>query len=214
MHFLVGLPKIIFRLFLFKHQGPVYTERVLYGKVNADGRVQVVDSLGLTLSAAGPFDASSAGAASASSRAAVFRELERGELSAAAADPACPLAASQQGYGAGACACDGAAGREVTRWNADVRGPAPCRSEGKVLLLASVHDTFPAPARPPQVLWVTLRDLGAVHRLRRAVCLGGGAQDLPVREAGGSPHFICLCIFKKKRIIYLVVAHCGRRCVY
>lgn len=70
--------------------------------------------------------------------------------------------------------------QQVNRWNADVRGSEPCRSEGKVLLLASCHDTFPKPLAPPQVIWVSVKDLATVQRLRRAVCLGGGAQDLPV----------------------------------
>jgi len=74
---------------------------------------------------------------------------------------------------------------QVNRWNADVRGSEPCRSEGKVLLLASCHDTFPKPLAPPQVVWVTVKDLATVQRLRRAVCLGGGAQDLPVWSGPG-----------------------------
>jgi hypothetical protein len=126
----------VYIIFFLAWQGPVYTERVLYAKVNEQGKVEVVDSLGLRLSAAGPLPldnsttggavlpataiATSAGvvpqaatASTSEARAAVFRKLERGELSPEDVDASCALPASQKGYGDRACDCEGAAGLEV-----------------------------------------------------------------------------------------------------
>lgn len=64
-------------------------------------------------------------------------------------DERCKRPASYPKYRQHVCALDGG----VARSNADTRGPPPCRSEGKVLLLASVHDTFPLPVAQ-RVLWV------------------------------------------------------------
>lgn len=64
-------------------------------------------------------------------------------------DERCKRPASYPQYRQHVCALDG----RVARSNADTRGPPPCRSEGKVLLLASVHDTFPLPVAQ-RVLWV------------------------------------------------------------
>jgi len=95
-------------------QGPVYTERVLYAKVNEQGKVEIVDSLGLKLSAAGPLSSTGSTSASTSeARAAVFHKLERAELSPEDVDASCTLPASQKGYGDRACDCNGAAGLEV-----------------------------------------------------------------------------------------------------
>ena len=97
-------------------KGPVFTERVLFAYVDAEGRVQLEDTLGLK----------SAG------RAELFQKLESGTVSQADVAPHCAHRASnQQDYRHSLCQLDGA----VSRCNADTSGPPPCRSEGKVLLL-------------------------------------------------------------------------------
>lgn len=66
----------------------------------------------------------------------------------------------------------------VARYNADTRGPDPNRSEGKVVILATVHDTFPKPNRT-QTLWISTDSLETALALRREVCLDN-PQDLPI----------------------------------
>jgi D-lactate dehydrogenase len=56
----------------------------------------------------------------------------------------------------------------IARSNADTRGPPPCRSEGKVLLLASVHDTFPQPVEQ-RLLWVGCSSFAQAAAVRRLV---------------------------------------------
>ena len=143
-------------------KGPVYTERVLYARVSDHGKVEVVDTLGL----------------SQSSQDALFRKLESGAIEQSDVDACCALPASQQSYGDSVCECEGHAGRDVSRYNASTTGPDPNRSEGKVLILASVHDTFPKP-KASRTLWLSLDALSTAQHLKREVCLSGGASDLP-----------------------------------
>lgn len=56
----------------------------------------------------------------------------------------------------------------VARYNADTRGPEYNRSEGKVLLLVSLHDTFPIPDKT-ETLWLACDSLAAAHRLKTEV---------------------------------------------
>ncbi|KAL1507651.1 hypothetical protein AB1Y20_007268 [Prymnesium parvum] len=142
-------------------KGPVYTERLLYVRVNEQGKAEVVNTLGLR-----------------GTQSQQFAKLESGTLCQDDVDGRCTLPASERAYGERVCACDGHAGKAVARFNASTAGPPPNRSEGKVLILASVHDTFPSP-RASEVLWISLRDLAAAQQLKRHVCLSGGARDLP-----------------------------------
>ena len=66
----------------------------------------------------------------------------------------------------------------VSRYNADTSGPDPCRSEGKVILLATVHDTFPKP-QSTQTFWLGFDSLETALEFRRTVCLDNPT-DLPV----------------------------------
>jgi D-lactate dehydrogenase (quinone) len=169
-------------------KGPVYTERLLYARVGADGRVEVVDTLGLDWGSGGGGERPCASRPSGPSldRAAAFARLEAGAVTASVAGEGRPASAAAP-YASSvcdaACGCEssggGGGGGEVARWNADVRGPEPVRSEGKVLVLASVHDTFPKPVAA-KALWVSVDSLATAAALKRAVCLGGGAGDLPV----------------------------------
>ena len=135
---------------------------MLYAKANADGKVEVVDTLGLR-----PEGGES-----------LYGTLERGAITQGNVDPACKLPASHPHYGDVVCGCSGRAGKAVSRYNADTAGPDPNRSEGKVLILATVHDTFPKPKRT-STLWLSVPDFATAQRLKRDVCLGGGASDLP-----------------------------------
>lgn len=66
----------------------------------------------------------------------------------------------------------------VSRYNADTRGADCNRSEGKVLILATVHDTFEKPSES-KTFWVSFRDLNTALAFRKDVCLEN-ATDLPV----------------------------------
>jgi D-lactate dehydrogenase (quinone) len=66
----------------------------------------------------------------------------------------------------------------VSRYNADTRGPDPNRSEGKVIILATVHDTFLKP-RQTKTFWISFNSLETALKFRRHVCLSS-PQDLPV----------------------------------
>ena len=147
-------------------KGPVYTERLLYAAVGADGKVTLHNTLGVR------------GAPTADD---LFAKLEApggvgdGDVEDASR---CGAASEQRSYRASVCACDGRAGRDVARCNAATHGPPPNRSEGKVLILASVHDTFPKP-QASHTLWVGVDDFDTAQAFKREVCLGGGAADLP-----------------------------------
>jgi len=69
-------------------------------------------------------------------------------------------------------------GKEVNRFNADTRGCDCNRSEGKVLILASVHDTFPKPAKA-KTFWISFDSFDTALEFRRQVCLNN-PNDLPV----------------------------------
>jgi D-lactate dehydrogenase len=67
---------------------------------------------------------------------------------------------------------------KVSRFNADTKGCECNRSEGKVLILASVHDTFPAPKRD-KTYWLSFTDLDMALKFRCEVCLDN-PEDVPV----------------------------------
>lgn len=131
-------------------KGPVYTERALYCRVTAKGEVEVVDQLGLL----------------SSSQKDLFAKVQSGKIKDADVDPACKQQASDTGYQRHVCEIDG----KVSRFNADTKGPDFCRSEGKVLILATIHDTFPIPQQT-RLKWVACRDLQTAQELKRAVFL-------------------------------------------
>eukprot|EP00951_Prasinocladus_malaysianus_P016440 scaffold128133_cov38-Prasinocladus_malaysianus.AAC.1 len=65
---------------------------------------------------------------------------------------------------------------EVSRYNADTSGAEPVRSEGKVLLLASVHDTFPQP-KAIDTIWVSCKDFDTTMEVRKLLL--SNPQELP-----------------------------------
>jgi D-lactate dehydrogenase len=82
--------------------------------------------------------------------------------------------ASDTDYATRVCQCD----HSVSRFNADTRGEDCNRSEGKVLILATVHDTFPKP-KSTQSFWIAFQDLETALFFRREVCLNN-PKDLPI----------------------------------
>jgi D-lactate dehydrogenase (quinone) len=66
----------------------------------------------------------------------------------------------------------------ISRYNANVSGPDYNRSEGKVIILATVHDTFPKPLAT-KTLWLSFDSLETALAFRQQVCLDN-AQDLPI----------------------------------
>ena len=66
----------------------------------------------------------------------------------------------------------------VSRYNADTKGCECNRSEGKVLILASVHDTFQAPSKA-KTYWLSFADLDTALKFRSDVCLDNPG-DVPV----------------------------------
>jgi D-lactate dehydrogenase len=66
----------------------------------------------------------------------------------------------------------------VSRYNANCAGTECNRSEGKVLILATVHDTFQKPLST-RTFWISFNDLQTALDFRRDVCLDN-ADDLPL----------------------------------
>ena len=96
-------------------------------------------------------------------------------MSAALSYCTCPLPlwkhcsafqASETTYRQSVCKLDGS----VSRFNADTHGPDCNRSEGKVLILATMHDTFPMPLQT-RLYWVSCKDFETAQRLKAEVYL-------------------------------------------
>ena len=65
-----------------------------------------------------------------------------------------------------------------SRFNADTSGSPAVRSEGKCLILASVHDSYPAPSQT-KLVWVGCKTFEDAARIKREAVLAT-PQDLPV----------------------------------
>jgi D-lactate dehydrogenase len=66
----------------------------------------------------------------------------------------------------------------VSRYNADTRGGECNRSEGKVIILATVHDSFPRPTET-RTFWLAFDSLETAYAFRQQVALAD-AQDVPL----------------------------------
>jgi len=130
-------------------KGPVYTEQALYLKVDADGKVHIVDQLGIK----------------AKDHKELFAKLNSGKLTAEDMVDA-PHNASYPGYRQHVCKLDD----QVSRYNADTTGPDCVRSEGKVMILASIHDTYTMPQQT-KTMWVACKDFAVAQQLKKAVYL-------------------------------------------
>lgn len=87
----------------------------------------------------------------------------------------CTRHASDVGYAKKLCRHNS---KSVSRCNADTSGPDPCRSEGKVIILATVHDTFPKPAST-KTFWLGFDSFETALQFRMEVGLDNPA-DLPI----------------------------------
>lgn len=131
-------------------KGPVYTERVLYIRVNKNGKAEIVDNLGLQCK----------------DQQDLIERLESGDQQTLEFAPSSKGATHDEKYANHLCQLESS---QVSRYNADTRGGEPLRSEGKVLILASIHTTFPKPKKS-QLVWVSCKDFEVAHTLR-ASCL-------------------------------------------
>jgi D-lactate dehydrogenase len=135
-------------------KGPSWTERALYAKVNADGKVEVVNTLGLNDGGDVCGFLEKAG--------------EAGSISLDDLDPTCEKVCSWPKYSETVRELTS----DVARYNADTTGLECCRSEGKTMILASIHDTYPNP-KAAQLVWVSTKDFATAHELKREVALCG-----------------------------------------
>jgi len=153
-------------------KGPVYTDRALYCRVSRDGQsVEVVNKLGIMAE-------DKSGNKIDLSQDKLLNILSEGEnsqltLKTDVSSPDGKAYASDVNYPEHVCKCDDS----VARFNADTKGLEVNRSEGKVLILASIHDTFPKPKRS-RLFWISCDSLTTVLEIRRNVCLAS-ASDLP-----------------------------------
>uniref|UniRef100_A0A7S2DUI9 FAD-binding PCMH-type domain-containing protein n=1 Tax=Alexandrium andersonii TaxID=327968 RepID=A0A7S2DUI9_9DINO len=130
-------------------KGPAFTQRALWCRILENGDVELINTLGLK-------DGGD-----------ILGFLEgKKTLSASDLDPNCKDPASFPEYYKIITKLDGT----VARYNADTFGIDPNRSEGKVMILATLHDTWPIPPKS-KTIWVSVKDLSYAHALKREVCL-------------------------------------------
>ncbi len=153
-------------------RGPAYTELALYARVDAHGRLGLVNHLGVALG---------------DDPEAMLARLERGGFASADIDPAADKAASDMDYAAHVRDVD--AGTPA-RFNADAaRLFEASGSAGKVMLFAVRLDTFERD-KATRVFYIGTDDPAELTTLRRAIL--GGFRTLPV--AGEYMHRDCFDI--------------------
>jgi len=163
-------------------KGPACTERALYLKVEADkyGKhvVKVVNTLGIE-----GLDSEEGEFTSQKGLDGVIQQLDsyvddvKNEQ-----DNAMKISNNTYGkdpshdyqYKENLCTVDSG----ISRFNADTKGLECNRSEGKVLILATVHDTFKSPPRAKS-FWMSFADLDTTIKFKTEVCLDNPS-DLPV----------------------------------
>ncbi|ACI65297.1 predicted protein [Phaeodactylum tricornutum CCAP 1055/1] len=164
-------------------KGPAYTERALYLKICTnkwnEKNVEIVDTLGIEGMEAGDIDPHRARKMDS-----IPSRLDRWskmiadgyakDMRYSSRKGAGALPASDTDYARRLCQHD----TNVSRYNADTRGPDLCRSEGKIVILATVHDTFPKP-KETQAFWIGFDTLETALDFRKQVCLNN-PKDLPV----------------------------------
>ena len=166
-------------------KGPAFTDRALYVKVSENkwGKriVEVVNTLGIEGIEDADFFNKHTG--NAVEQLDIYaHDIKMGYTR--------PMAqSSKSAYGKGkasdtdypniVCECgNDSKGNTVSRCNADTKGLECNRSEGKVLILATVHDTFPKPLEK-KTFWISCVDFETAHRFRKEVCLNN-PKDLPL----------------------------------
>ena len=165
-------------------KGPAYTDRALYAKVSENkwGKrvVEVINTLGIEGIEDEDFVNNSGTAIEQLDvyahdvKTGYKRPMARSSKSVHG-----QAKASDTDYPDIVCQCgDNAHGRKVSRCNADTKGIDCNRSEGKVLILATVHDTFPAPLEKKS-FWISCSDFDTAQKFRKEVCLNN-PKDLPM----------------------------------
>lgn len=164
-------------------KGPAYTNRAMYAKVHSnkwgENIVEVVNALGIDgiEDTDFPFNCGKA-----IEQLDIYRndvkEGYRRVMGSSSKSEFGTSQASDTDYGRRVCNLEGEKGDEVSRYNADTRGRECNRCEGKVLILATVHDTFPAPTTSKS-FWISFDSLETALAFRTEVCLDNPT-DLPV----------------------------------
>ena len=163
-------------------KGPTFTERALYLKVIPDkyGKrvVKVVNTLGITGfdNEEGEFDSHLRHDGAVSLLDSYVQSIKAGvsQTMKTSNDTFGQRPASDVTYKERICKQQ----TKISRFNADTSGCDCNRSEGKVLILASVHDTFPKPASS-KTFWLSFNSMDTALEFRRKVCLDNPV-DLPV----------------------------------
>eukprot|EP00915_Cephaloidophora_sp_WS-2016_P003952 GHVH01005345.1.p1 GENE.GHVH01005345.1~~GHVH01005345.1.p1 ORF type:complete len:631 (+),score=78.61 GHVH01005345.1:1069-2961(+) len=163
-------------------KGPAYTERVLYAKVNADGKVDIVNETGIK----------------ANSIDELFQKIESGSVSEEDIDFQQKPKFWCDHYPTHVTKIDA----EVSRFNSFSGSPCDAsRCEGKVMILASLHQTFPR-ARGKEVYWVSSNNFDAISNLRTKVVLSDPTgKSLPAS-----------CEYMNKDTIDITVSHGSTAC--
>lgn len=163
-------------------KGPAFTERALYLKVHHDKYhrpiVKLVNTLGIE-----DLDSEEGEVIAHTGWDGVLRKLdayidvvnnEGDNTMKSSNDTYGTHPSHDSSYRDSVCTLD----KNVSRFNADTRGLDCNRSEGKVLILATVHDTFAAPTTA-KTYWLSFDDLETATAFKQDVCLDNPA-DLPM----------------------------------
>lgn len=163
-------------------KGPAYTERTIYAKVQADGKVVIVDETGIK----------------ADSVDEVLRKIETGDISESDLD----LSGKKRFW------CDNYPDYvarlkpEPARYNSYAGSVSEAsRCEGKVMILGTVHQTFPQ-AEKKEVYWVSADKFEDISALRTNVALGDASgKTLPNS-----------CEYMNKDTIDITISHGASSC--
>ena len=165
-------------------KGPAYTDRALYAKVSQNkwGKrvVEIINTLGIEGIEDSDFPNNSGSVVEQLDIYAHDIKTGYDRPMATSSDSADGKAkASDRDYPSIVCECgDDHKGSAVSRYNADTKGKDCNRSEGKVLILATVHDTF-SRAREQKSFWISCQDFETAQAFRKEVCLNN-PKDLPI----------------------------------
>lgn len=165
---------------VYVRKGPARTDRALYCKVSknkwGENVVTVVNTLGVAGLEDSDFQEHSGEDAigALDAYASDVRQGFKRSMAKSSNSVHGRAKASDSDYQHTVCQCS----KHVSRFNADTTGADCNRSEGKVVILATVHDTFPAP-KEKRMFWVSFPDIETALAFRREVCLNNPT-DLPI----------------------------------
>ena len=165
---------------VYMRKGPARTDRALYCRVSrskwGENVVTVVNTLGVKGLEDTDFQEHSGEDAvgALDAYASDVRQGFRRAMAESSSSIYGRAKSSDSNYADAVCKCTS----QVSRYNADTTGEDCNRSEGKVVILATVHDTFPVPTTK-RVFWVSFPDLETTLAFRREVCLNNPT-DMPI----------------------------------